>query len=101
MVKAAECSTGLGESESTTGEQLESKSLLKDLWDEELHHYDQEQSNENQVNNHLAENKYLMYEYFHEFKRYGLYLYGLCMWTGKSKWKNANDYRSMHYRIFI
>ena len=31
MVKAAECSTGLGESESTTGEQLESKSPLKDL----------------------------------------------------------------------
>ena len=70
QVKAAECSTELDESECTTGEQLESKSPWKDFWDEELHHYDQEKCNENEVNNHLAESKHFMYEYFHEFKRH-------------------------------
>ena len=48
-VKAAEYSTGLDESECTTGEQLESKSPWKDFWDEELDHYDQETCNENEV----------------------------------------------------
>ena len=68
--KTAECSTELDESECTTGEQLEGKSPWKDFWDEELRHYDQEKCNKNEVNNHLAENKYFMYEYFHEFKRH-------------------------------
>ena len=69
-VKVAECSTELDESECTTGKQLESKSPWKDFWDEELHHYDQEKCSENENNNHLAENKFFMYEYFHEFKRH-------------------------------
>ena len=60
----------LDESGCTTGEQLESKPPWKDLWDEELHHYDQQKFNENEANNHLAENKYFMYECFHEFKRH-------------------------------
>ena len=60
QVKAAECSTELDESECTIGEQVESKSPWKDFLGEELHHYDQEKCNENEVNNHLAENKYFM-----------------------------------------
>ena len=68
--KTAECSTELDENKCTTGEQLEGKSPWKDFWDEELRHYDQEKCNKNEVNNHLAENKYFMYEYFHEFKRH-------------------------------
>ena len=53
-VKAAECSTELDERECTTGEQLESKSPWKDFWNEELHHYDQEKCNENEINNHFS-----------------------------------------------
>ena len=67
-VKAAEYSTELNESECATGEQLESKPQWKDFSDKELHHYDHEKCNENEVNNHLAENKNFKYKYFHELK---------------------------------
>ena len=56
-VKAAECSTELDVSESTTGKQLESKPPWKNFWNEKSHHYDQEKSNNIDVNNHLVENK--------------------------------------------
>ena len=88
QVKAAECSTELDESECTTGEQLESKSPWKDFWDEELHHYDQEKCNENEVNNHLAESKHFMYEYFHEFKRH---LQFLPIWSRVCELGNPNE----------
>ena len=42
VIKNAEYSTELDESEHTSGDELESKSSWKDFWDEELHHYDQE-----------------------------------------------------------
>ena len=99
-VKAAECSTELDESECTTGEQLESKSPWKDFWDEELHHYDQEKCNVNEDNNHLAENKYFMYEYFHKFKRY---LQFLPIWSCVCELENPNEktLRLTHMQNYI
>ena len=87
-VKPAECTTELDESESTTGEQLESKSPWKDFWDDELHHYDEEKFNENEDNNHLAESKYFVYEYFHEFKRH---LQFLPIWSRVCELGNLNE----------
>ena len=38
--------------------------------------------------NHLAENKYFMYGYFHEFKRH---LQFLPMWSGVCELENPNE----------
>ena len=53
-----------------------------------MHHYDQEKCNENEDNNHLAENKYFMYEYFHEFKRH---LQLLAIWSRVCEMGSLNE----------
>ena len=68
--------------------QLESNLKASHFWDKELHYYDQEKCLKNEVNNHLAENKYSMHEYFHEFKRH---LQFLPIWTRVCELGSPNE----------